>query len=204
MLRHGDTLSDAQFPQAVENLLHYNLSLMNHEAMKAFLQELEAAGAVIDLPPPLPRISIRPHYILARRCVIGTAAGSLSKAIALTGLIHASLPPRPMSFLSSPLRSVPTGGDKRWSMSNFSDLAKTHLAKLATAPAPEPETAPEPERVIPEVDPLTRASRDRMKALTMGRPVAPFYLDEMTDEEIRQKRISGPACSRHAATQSVA
>lgn len=54
MLRHGDTLSDAQFPQAVENLLHYNPSLMNHEAMKAFLQELEAAGAVIDLPPPLP------------------------------------------------------------------------------------------------------------------------------------------------------
>jgi hypothetical protein len=54
LLRHGDTLSDAQFPQAVENLLHYNPSLMNHEAMKAFLQELEAAGAVIDLPPPLP------------------------------------------------------------------------------------------------------------------------------------------------------
>lgn len=55
-------------------------------------------------------------------------------------------------------------------MGKFSDLAKTRLAKLAgtadIAPAPEPE----PERVIPEVDPVTRAARDRMKALTMGTP----------------------------------
>jgi hypothetical protein len=54
--------------------------------------------------------------------------------------------------------------------------------------APDPAPAPEPERVIPEVDPVTRAARDRMKALTMGRPGSPFYADEATDEEIRQWR----------------
>jgi hypothetical protein len=54
LMRNIDTLNDAQCLQAVENLLHYNPSLMNHEAMKAFLQEWEAAGAVIDLPPALP------------------------------------------------------------------------------------------------------------------------------------------------------
>jgi hypothetical protein len=76
-------------------------------------------------------------------------------------------------------------------MSRFSDLAKAHLAKLAIAAASAPDGAtsePEPERIIPAVDPVTRAARDRMKALTMGRPGSPVYFDEMTDEEIRQWR----------------
>jgi hypothetical protein len=73
-------------------------------------------------------------------------------------------------------------------MSKFSDLAKTHLAKLAgTADKTAPE--PAPERVIPEVDPATRAARDYIKKMMQGRPGTPFFLDEMTDEEIRQKQI---------------
>jgi hypothetical protein len=73
-------------------------------------------------------------------------------------------------------------------MSKFSEIAKTHLAKLAStdvAAVPEPV----PERVIPEVDPLTRSARDYIKRMMMGRPGTPFYLDEMTDEEIQRKRI---------------
>lgn len=71
-------------------------------------------------------------------------------------------------------------------MGKFSDLAKARLAKFAEANVPEPASSPE--HVIPEVDPVTRAARDRMRELTMGRPGSPAYFDEMTPEEIRHWR----------------
>ena len=54
---------------------------------------------------------------------------------------------------------------------------------------PESAAEPAPERVIPEVDPVTRAAGDHIKKMTQGRPGTPFFLDEMTAEGIRQKRI---------------
>lgn len=54
LLKAIDTMDDAQCLQAVETLLQNNPALANNEAMQAFLKELEAAGAVINLPPPLP------------------------------------------------------------------------------------------------------------------------------------------------------
>jgi hypothetical protein len=68
-------------------------------------------------------------------------------------------------------------------MGTLAELIKTRLTNLA---ASEPALEPVPvEQPVPELDPVTRAARDRMKELTLGRFV---YLDEMSDEEIRQWR----------------
>jgi hypothetical protein len=53
--------------------------------------------------------------------------------------------------------------------------------------APEPE--PEPVVTADPVDPATRAARNYIKALTMGRLGTPFFADEMTEEELRQRRL---------------
>jgi hypothetical protein len=55
LLRNVDGMSDAQCLHAVETLLTHNPTLMN-EAMKTFLQELEALGTVINLPAPRQKV----------------------------------------------------------------------------------------------------------------------------------------------------
>jgi hypothetical protein len=76
----------------------------------------------------------------------------------------------------------------------LSEIAR-EMAKLASAPKSAPEP---PKLVIPEIDPATRAARDRIKALTLGRPGAPFYADEMTPEELQQKCLQNRMA--HVAT----
>lgn len=71
-------------------------------------------------------------------------------------------------------------------MSIIVDLTKSHLAKLASkdvAPAPAPEPKPEEVAPVPELDELTRRSRERAKQLMPHL----LYRDEMTAAQYEQK-----------------